>query len=245
MSTAISALALWDCFQTIPDPRQEQGRRYSLPAMLGVVIAGLLCNRLSLRSIARWAKKLTPKQLAELGIERPRAPGQSAMHALFDKLPATQVELALGAWVNSLLGKKAPGHIVLDGKTLRASAGADYPALHLLAAFCVDVHGVLREEAVGEKANEITAAKLLLGQLPVKGALVTGDAMFCQKEFCRRITEAGGHFIFTVKDNQSALKEDVATTFAAVFSPAGGRSARDSKSRHDGKTTRAFGGKAH
>ena len=238
------AIVLWDCFQTIPDPRRGQGQRYPLPAMLGIIIAGLLCNRLSLRAIARWAKKLTPEQLAELGIQRPRAPGQTTMHDLFAKLPAEHVETALSIWVNSLLEENTPGHIVLDGKTLRASAGADYPALHLLAAFCVDVQGVLHEQAVAKKANEITAAKVLLGKLPIKGALVTGDAMFCQKEFCRRITEAGGHFIFTVKDNQSTLKEDVATTFASAFSPEGGRSAGNPKSRHDGKGARAAGGKA-
>lgn len=235
----MSALSLWDCLQTLEDPRRGQGQRYSLPAMLGIVLAGLLCNRLSLRAIARWARKLTPERLAELGIQRPRAPGQTALHDLFDKLPAARVEAALGAWVNGLLGENTPGHIVLDGKTLRASAGANYPALHLLAAFCVDVQGVLLEEAVDRKDNEITAAKALLGKLPVKGALLTGDAMFCQKEFCRRITEAGGHFIFTVKDNQPALKEDVAATFAASFSPDGVRGAY-----HVGEAPRSSGGAA-
>ena len=62
----------------------------------------------------------------------------------------------------------------------------------------------------------------MLGRLPLKGAVVTGDAMFCQKEFCRKITEGGGNFIFTVKGNQPGLKEDVAATFAAAFSPCGG-----------------------
>ena len=213
--------------------------------MMGIVMAAVLSGRTSLRAIARWGRKLTLEQLADFGIpsERKRAPGQTALHGLFDKLPALHVEEALGAWVGGLLGDRAPGQIALDGKTLRASKGAEYPALHLLAAFCVDVHGVLREEAVGEKANEITAAKALLGRLPLKGAVVTGDAMFCQKELCRRITKRGGHFIFTVKDNQAGLKEDVAAAFAAAFSPVGGVARR--AARDVGKKARASGGTPH
>jgi len=220
----MEVLSLWSCFEKILDPRGKQGIRYPLPAMLGIVMAAVLTGKTTLRAIARWAKKLTLEQLAELGVpkERGRAPSQTAMHDLFDKLPVQQVEDALGAWIKSQLGQDAPIQIALDGKTLRGSAGAGYPALHLLAAFCVNVQGVLREEAVADKANEITAAKAMLGRLPLKGVIVTGDAMFCQKEFCRRITEESGHFIFTVKDNQPGLKDDVAATFAAAFSPGGG-----------------------
>ena len=238
-----AVMSLWSLLEKIPDPRRKQGRRYSLPSMLGTVMAATLSGRTTLRAIARWAKKLSAAQLAELGITRGRAPGQTAMHDLFDKLPVQRVEEALGAWVRGLLGAAAPKHIALDGKTLRGSKGGDYPAVHLLAAFCADVHGVLREEAVPDKANEITAAKAMLGRLPVKGAVVTGDAMFCQKELCRKITEGGGHFIFTVKDNQPGLKEDVSALFADVFSPGGEVSGRTA--RYGGEGARASGGTLH
>ena len=218
----MTAQPLWNYFEKISDPRRGQGRRYSLPAMLGIVIAATLSGRKTLRGIVRWGKKLLPEQLRELGIERGRAPCHSAMHDLFAKLPVQGVEDALGEWIQGQLDGKAPGQIAIDGKTLRASKSAEYPALHLLSAFCVDIHGVLREEAVGEKANEITAAKAMLRNLPLKGAMVTGDAMFCQKELCQQILEGGGHFIFTVKDNQPGLKENVATTFGVAFSPCGG-----------------------
>ena len=187
--------------------------------MLGIVIAAILSGRTTLCAITRWAKKLTSEQLLELGINRGRAPGQTTLHDLFDKLPVRKVEEALGLWARSLLGDKAPGHVVFDGKVLRGSRGSEYPALHLLAAFCVDINGVLLEDVVVDKTNEITVAKALLGRLSVKGAIVTGDAIFCQKELCRRIAEGGGDFIFTVKANQETLKDDVATTFAAAFSP--------------------------
>ena len=180
------------------------------------------CGAASLAGIARWAKKLTVEQLREFDIKRKRGPCHSAMHNLFSRLSVQDVKGALGEWSNGLLGDKAPGRIAVDGKTLCASKGAEYPALHLLAAFCADIHGVLRQVAVGGKANEITAAKAMLGRLPLKGSVVTGDAMFCQKEFCRKITEGGGDFIFTVKGNQPGLKEDEAATFSAAFSPCGG-----------------------
>jgi predicted transposase YbfD/YdcC len=241
----MEAVSLWSCLEKIPDPRGRQGIRYPLPAMIGVVMAAVLAGRTSLRGIARWAKKLAPEQLAELGVppQRKRAPSQTALHGLLDKLPVQPVETALGAWVRGLLGGASPGHIALDGKTLRASKGAEYPALHLLAAFCVDVHGVLHEEAVPDKANEITAAKAMLGRLPLNGAVVTGDAMFCQKELCRRITEGGGHFIFTVKGNQAGLRDDVAATFATAFSPGEGPARRAAHNRRQG--ARSPGGTPH
>jgi predicted transposase YbfD/YdcC len=233
----MEAISLWSCFEGIPDPRRKQGRRYSLSSMLGIVIAAILSGRTTLCAITRWAKKLTLEQLVELGIYRGRAPGQTTLHDLFDKLPVQEVEKALGLWVCSLLGDKAPGHIAIDGKVLRGSVGAEYPALHLLAAFCVDINSVLLEAAVEDKTNEITAAKALLGRIPVKGAIVTGDAIFCQKELCRRIAEDGGDFIFTVKNNQESLKDDVAATFAAAFSP--DRDVAINRTRQDGgKTTR-------
>ena len=97
-------------------------------------MAATLAGRTRLAGIARWAKKLTVEQLREFDIKRKRGPCHSAMHNLFSRLSVQEVEGALGEWSNGLLGDKAPGRIAVDGKTLCASKGAEYPALHLLAA---------------------------------------------------------------------------------------------------------------
>jgi predicted transposase YbfD/YdcC len=73
--------------------------------------------------------------------------------------------------------------------------------------------GVVGQLRVEPQANEITAALELLKGLPLAGAVVTGDAIFAQREICRAIVERGGDYFFTVKDNQPALKRDIALVF--------------------------------
>jgi hypothetical protein len=211
--------SIYEMLQTIPDPRSPSGKRYSLASILAIILAATLSGRTSLRSIARWAKGLSQKQLLALGITRGRAPGQSTMHNLLCLLPPEEVEKALGQWTAAVVAEKPGRQIAIDGKTLRASAESDYPALHLLAAYCPQHHGVLAQQAVAAKENEITAAKEMLESLPVKGAVVTGDAMFCQRELCQTIVDKGGDFLFTAKDNQPALVENIATAFSPSFSP--------------------------
>ena len=91
----------------------------------------------------------------------------------------------------------------------------------MLAAYCPQVSGVLAQLAADGKENEITAAKAMLKTLPVKGAVVTGDAMFCQRELCETISAKGGDFFFIAKDNQPSLVQDIAAAFSPAFSPEG------------------------
>ena len=217
----MSSLSLFEYFEKIPDPRRPAGTRYSLASILALVVAAVLCGRTSLRSVARWGKTLMPSQLLELGIQRKRAPGQTAMHELLCRVPASEVEKALGSWVNALACAQPSRQIVLDGKTLRASAGSEYPALHLLAAYCPQVGGVLAQQPADGKDNEITTAKAMLKTLPVDGAVVTGDAMFCQRALCEKISQKGGDFLFIAKGNQPGLLGDIEAAFSPSFSPEG------------------------
>jgi len=82
-----------------------------------------------------------------------------------------------------------------------------------LAAFSASLQGVIGQLRVAPDANEITAALELLKTLPLTNVVVTGDAIFTQREICRAITERGGDYFFTVKDNQRALKTDIALAF--------------------------------
>jgi hypothetical protein len=142
--TTMSSLSLYERFKKIPDPRRPAGTRYSLASVLALVVAAVLCGRTSLRAIARWGKTLTQPQLLELGIKRNRAPGQTAMHELLCRLPASEVEKALGDWIGELAAREPSRQIVLDGKTLRVSAPAVSirpcicwpPTVRKLTAFC-------------------------------------------------------------------------------------------------------------
>jgi hypothetical protein len=67
---------------------------------------------------------------------------------------------------------------------------------------------------VDAKTNEHKAALQLLGVLPVRGNVFTGDAMFCQRDVAQKIVEGGGDHVLFVKDNQPTLKVDIAAGLA-------------------------------
>ena len=97
-----------------------------------------------------------------------------------------------------------------------------------MAAYSAEAQAVLAQIQVDAKTNEHKAALQLLGIVPVKDAIITGDAMFCQRDLCAKIIEAGGDYVFTVKDNQPSLVIDIdaglacqeqAQRLTAAFSP--------------------------
>lgn len=153
-----------------------------------------------------------------LGIRRGRIPAPSVWCELFKGLDVDALERALGRWVQ---GEDAAGHVAIDGKRLRGSATAAKSGVHLLAAFSEKLAGVIGQLRVEPDANEITAALVLLKTLPLEGVIITGDAIFTQREICRVIHDGGGDYFFTVKDNQPTLKADIALAFGPD-SPLGG-----------------------
>lgn len=202
--------SLWEALAGVRDHRRRAGQRYPLPGLLLIAVAALLAGRRDQLGIVRWGRQLSTEALASLGISRGRVPAPSVWCELFQGLDVASLEAALGAWVR---GGRAPGHIAIDGKRLRGSATATTPGVHLLAAFSDALGGVIGQLRLAPDGNEITAALELLKALPLAGGVVTGDAIFTQKEICRVIRDRGGAYFFTVKDNQPALKADIALAF--------------------------------
>jgi hypothetical protein len=112
--------------------------------------------------------------------------------------------------------------VAIDGKALRGSQGHQLPGVHLLAAYCRDVEAVIAQLAVPGKTNEHKTALELLGLIPLKGTLVTGDAAFTQRDFCEAVVQGEGDYFLTVKDNQPTLEADIRAAFGPAFSPSGG-----------------------
>ena len=104
------------------------------------------------------------------------------------------------------------GHIAINGKTLCGSAGSKWGPLHVVSAWATEANLTLGQVAVDGKSNEITAIPPLLELLDLHGALVSIDAMGCQKEIAKKIVAGGGDYLLTVKGNQEHLLEDVQAT---------------------------------
>ena len=206
---------LWDALCGIEDRRGRKGRQYELPSLLGISIAAMLAGANDLIAIFRWGRRLKPEALHLFGIEDGVAPCHATFHYFFKSLDADALSAALGAFA---LGEDKARHIAIDGKTLKGSRRLDRKALHVLSAFATDLSAVIGDLVVEPDQNEITAAMVLLKGLPLDGAIITGDAIFCQREICRHIRDAHGHYVFVVKDNQPELKSDIAESFGD-FSP--------------------------
>ena len=214
-----AGVSLRDVFAQVPDPRGAHGKRFPLSGIFTLALAGLLAGRQGLAAIARWGRECSAEQLRRLGIERDKAPCHATYHNVFKVLECGATERALAEWTRRALPPGAAA--AMDGKTLRGSRYADYPAVHLLSIYCDQVAGVLGQRAVEtDKTNEIKAAVELLKAVPVKGMIITGDAIFAQKEICQDIRNQGGDYVFTVKDNQPGLREAIDQAFAPAASPA-------------------------
>jgi len=207
------ARTLWDALGLIADRRGRKGRQFSLQAVLAIAIAAMLAGANDLRAIFRWGRRLKPEALALFGIER--APCHATYHYVFQSLDGDALARDLGRFA---CGDTIPGHIAIDGKTLRGTRRLDAKALHVLSAFATSLSAVIGDVVVDPSQNEITAALAFLKELPLEGAVITGDAMFCQREICQAIDDGKGDYLFVVKDNQPQLKASIAESFG-VLSP--------------------------
>ena len=202
------ARTLWDVLNAITDRRGRKGRQLPLPAILAIAIAAMLAGANDLRAIFRWGRRLTPEALALFGIKR--APCHATYHYVFKSLDGDVLAKALGEFAR---GDGEPGHIAIDGKTLKGSRRLDAKALHVVSAFATQVSAVIGDLAVAPDHNEITAALARLKELKLEGAIITGDAIFCQREICRTVTDGNGDYLLAVKDNQPELKAAIAESF--------------------------------
>ena len=113
------------------------------------------------------------------------------------------------AWVGALT--QAPLEVIaIDGKTSRRSGrkgGKD--AIHMVSAFAARQRLVLAQTKVNEKSNEILAIPALLDMLSIEGAIVTIDAMRCQRHIARKIVDKKADYVLALKGNQGALRNDV------------------------------------
>ena len=182
---------------------------YPLDEVLLLCLLAVLAGAESFVEIARFGTK----KLALLRRFRPFAdgtPSHDQLGDIFATLDAEKFQHCFVAWVASLTGAPA-GVIAIDGKTVRRSyqEKGKKAAIHMVSAFAARQRLVLGQVKVAEKSNEIVAIPKLLDMLAIDGAIVTIDAMGCQRAIARKILDKKADYVLALKDNQGTLREDV------------------------------------
>ena len=200
---------LLELIAKVPDPRKPRGKRHALPGVLAVALAATLAGARSFVAIAEWAADTAPGVLARLGVTGPM-PSESTIRRCLQRLAPNELDQLIGAWMwlrtTMIAGRRV---IAFDGKTLRGARDAAGNLVHLLSGLCQATGTVLAQLAVGAKTNEIPMLRTLLDTIGITDAVITADALHCQRETAQAIVEAGGHYILTVKANQPSLHAEL------------------------------------
>jgi predicted transposase YbfD/YdcC len=203
------AVVFLDHFADLPDPRQLIKVIYPLDEVLLLSLLAVLAGAETFTDIARFGEN----KLDLLRRFRPflnKTPTHDRLGEIFAALDAERFQRCFVAWVAAHTGISAEV-IAIDGKTSRRSfpkKGADAP-IHIVSAFAARQRLVLGQVKVAEKSNEIVAIPKLLDMLVVEGAIITIDAMGCQREIARKVIDKKANYVLALKGNQGTMRDDV------------------------------------
>jgi len=185
-----------------------------------MAVTGILSGARSLMAIAQWAEDLDPEARVKLGGNQRVAPSEPTFRRVLKQIDPKEVDTKIGEWMSTQANALEGQGIALDGKTMRGSGDGEKRPVHLVGAV---LHGdalVMAQTRVPDKTNEIKSVEPLLDGVDVKGAVLTGDAMFTQREIARHIVEEkGADYLFTVKANQPSLLTALENMDMESFSP--------------------------
>lgn len=206
---------LFEALCAIPDHRTKKGRRFPLAAIVTIALAAMLAGANDLLAVARFGRRLSPKALQALGVDKKRkkAPCHATYHYVFQSIAAEELKAALGTLVATDGGL---GHVAIDGKRLRGSQHETSPGVHMLNAFSTKLQAAVGSLVVPPDSGEMIEALELIKTLPLKGCVVTADAAFTYKPIVEAIRERGADYFLFVKGNQPELQAELARAFGDV-----------------------------
>jgi predicted transposase YbfD/YdcC len=203
-------------FAKLKDPRRRHRRLHDLQDIVVIALCATIAGAQDWHEIETFGRKR--HDWLQRFLRLPHGiPSHDTFERVFDRLNPQAFQACFREWVAAVSEALRIQHVAIDGKTLRGSGSAKLGPLHLVSAWATAQHLTLGQVAVDEKSNEITAIPALLELLDLQGALVTIDAMGCQKAIAQKIVDRGGHYALTVKDNQPHLLADIQDAFAAAL----------------------------
>ena len=214
--TASDPAAFQDHFKDLNDPRVERTRKHPLINIVFIAVCGVLSGANSFAAIQEFGLDRRTWFARFLDLTN-GIPSDDTFARVLARLDPGAFEKCLLSWIQAVQEVTEHRLIAIDGKTLRGSYDRrdGKAAIHMVSAWASENKLSLGQVVVDEKSNEITAIPELLRLLDVSGALVTIDAMGCQKEIAAKIREGEGDYVLAVKQNQPTLYEQVEEAIGA------------------------------
>lgn len=202
-----------DYFKELKDPRIDRKKLYPIEEMLLITICGVICGADGWNDLEIFGKEKL-KYLKTILPFKNGVPTDDTFRRFYRSLDPEEFKHCFLAWVKALQ-KHNPQLVSIDGKTSRRShdraSGAS--AMHVVSAWCHEQGIVLGQFKTEDKSNEITAIPALLKLLSLEKAVVTIDAMGCQRDIAETIVSKGADYILAVKGNQKSLHQEITRFF--------------------------------
>lgn len=203
-----SSCQLKDHFATISDPRTGPAQEHELLDILLIAVCAMLCGAEGFTDIALWGR--CQHDWLKTWLALPNGiPSHDTFNRVFGLIAPAQFAACFQSWTQALRQTVAGELIAIDGKTLRGSRTKTRGPVHLVNVWAASNRLVLAQLAVDDKSNEITAVPPLLRTLELTGCVVTVDALNCQKNIAKEISEADADYVLALKGNHGTLHDEV------------------------------------
>jgi predicted transposase YbfD/YdcC len=201
-------------FAEITDERQQYKVRYPLQDILLITLVGVICGADGWEAIEEVGKNKL-KLLKKYGYFHYGIPVHDTIARIISAIEPSQFQACFINWMKAAEISTQGEIIAVDGKTVRGSYDkkGKQSAIHMVSAFAAENGVVLGQIKTHEKSNEITAIPDLLSKLNIKGAVVTIDAMGCQKAIAKKIIQKEADYVLAVKGNQGHLSTAIKDFF--------------------------------
>lgn len=203
----------------VTDPRGRQGKRHLLMSVLTIAVLGCLFGCDDAEALQDWAEKEEEDWLSDYLELRWGVPSQDTFLRVLAMIGPREFRMALMRWVRgAFLRAVERGQVAIDGKTARRSGDkeAEQAAVHLVSALACEARVVIGQQPTPAKTNELTAIRQLLYLLHLDGALVSIDAMGCQRDIASRVVDGCGDCMLALTNSQPMLHKQVRAAFDAT-----------------------------
>lgn len=223
LSENTAKTSIFKHFSSIKDPRVNRQKKHQLEDIFFITLCAVISGADNWVLVETFGKAKKDWFTQQLGLEN-GIPSHDTFGDVFAAIDTEAFSQCFSRWVADLSSLTSGEVIAIDGKTLRRSLdrASNKSAIHMVSAWAQQAGLVLGQVKVDAKSNEITAIPKLLKLLDLEGAIVTIDAMGCQKEIAGQIVERQGDYVLSLKGNQGCLHEDVKTWFESSLAPEAG-----------------------